>query len=214
MKRGITMKMRMMIMVALMAGAMAGMAQADAIKVSTAKQALALANGSVDDQVRDQLLVMEGTRSDTSLQPRQWDITLFDTGRANGGTMVRVRDGAVMSVGASIRMFDDARWKKFGRNFTGYEESEVINMGRWGVDSDRLIAIIRDLPKMSNVQITEVRMTLRKLSDGDVPPIWTAQLRARPKHNPSRERWIGRLQVDAETGVVLVDNVNVDILLK
>jgi hypothetical protein len=189
-------------------------ALAEAVQVPTAKNALAIANGSVDEGVKDQVISFEGTSSDSTLQPRQWDVVLYDPARSNGGTIVRVKDGAVMSVGASVRMFDDARWKKFGRNFTGYDLSEIINMGRWTIDSDKLIASVIAIPKLANIQVTEVKLMLRKLSDGDVPPIWTITLRARPKHNPSRERWIGNLQVNAESGEVITDNLNVDALLR
>jgi hypothetical protein len=159
-------------------------------------------------------MIMEGSVSDSNLQPRQWDVLLYDPKRTNGGTVVRVKDGAVKSVGASVRMFDDARWKHFGRNFSGYNTGEIISMSRWGIDSDKLISSVVALPKLADVQVTEVRLTLRKLSDGDVPPVWTIKLRARPKHNPSRERWIGSLQVNAESGEVIADNLNVDVLLR
>jgi hypothetical protein len=184
------------------------------VQVPSAKNALAIANGPVDDAVKDQVMSVEGTSSDSNLQPRQWDFVLYDPNRANGGTIVRVKDGAVKSVGSSVRMFDDGRWKKFGRNFTGYDPSEIISMGRWTIDSDKLISSVVGLPKLADVQVTAVRMSLRKLSDGDVPPVWTIQLRARPKHNPSLERWVGSLQVNAESGEVISDNLNLSALLR
>ncbi len=52
-------------------------------------------------------------------------------------------------------------------------------------------------------------MVLRKPSDGNVPPSWRLRLRARPSDNPSRERWIGYLQYNAETGELLADELTV-----
>jgi hypothetical protein len=198
----------------LAAGGIGVDAVGEGITVPTAKNVLGIANNPVDDDVKDQVMIMEGSISDSNLQPRQWDVVMYDPKRTNGGTIVRVKDGAVKSVGASVRMIDDGRWKHFGRNFSGYNTGEIISMSRWGIDSDKLISSVVALPKLAEVQVTEVRLTLRKLSDGDVPPVWTINLRARPKHNPSRERWIGSLQVNAESGEVIADNLNVDVLLR
>ncbi len=180
-----------------------------AADVPAAKQALALANEKVDAEVQDRVIRLIGKMSDSNLRPRLWEITLYDTTRLNDGVQVRVKDGAVASVSSSVRMFDDGRWKNFSRNFSGYWPGEVIDVGRWAVDSDQVVNTARTHPKLAGYELTEVSLVLRKLSDGDVPPHWRIRLRARPADNPTRERWVGYLQYNAETGELLKEELTI-----
>ena len=181
-----------------------------ALNSPTAKAAVGLANAKLDPIVQDQVLMMEGFDSDSNLRPRIWDITYYDAKRIQGGTMVRVKDGAVVSITGSFRLFDDARWSRFGRNFSGYDLAEIISVGRWMLDSDQVLATALSQTKLAGLQVTKVVMTLRKPSDGDVAPAWLIEFRARPVNNPRRERWIGYLQYDAETGKLLRDELRVE----
>lgn len=198
------MQLTLAVAVALMIGG-----AARAIELPTAKGALALANEQVDASVKDMVIVIRGLRADTNLRPRIWEITLYDTNRLNDGTVVKVKDGAVISTGSSLRMFDDGRGKNFSRNFSGYWPEEVINVGRWSMDSDQLIETVRSHPRLLNYTVTEVSMVLRKLSDGNVPPAWRIRIRARPNDDPARERWVGYLTYNAESGELLRDELTV-----
>jgi hypothetical protein len=185
-----------------------------AVTVPTAKQALEVANLQIATNAQNQVIMMEGTRSDSSLSPRQWDITFFDTNRVNDGLMVRVKDGAVVNKSGSLRMFDDPRWSRFGRNFAGYYPDEVIKLKRWKLDSDQIVRTAQAHPKLTSLQVTDVVLLLRKSSDGDVPPVWRIKVRARPPQKPSRESWVGYLEYNAETGELLVDELRVEGLTK
>jgi hypothetical protein len=158
--------------------------------------------------------LIEGTDSDSNLVPRLWDITLFDTNRVNYGLIVRVKDGAVVSKSGSLRLFDDAHWSHFGRNFSGFYREEIINPKRWKLDSDQIVRAVQAHPKLAGLQVTQVVLTLRKVNDGDVPPVWRIKVRARPQQNPKRESWAGFLEYNAETGELLADELRVEGLLK
>jgi hypothetical protein len=189
----------------------ASVACADRIPtLPTAKQAVQAANLKLDPGARNQVVIIEGRNSDTDLRLRQWDMTFFDTNKLGGGAIVRVKDGAVVGKSTSVRMFDDARWNRFGRNFTGYEDSEIINPSRWRIDSDEAIKSALGNSKLTGWQVTQAIVTLRKLSDGDVPPVWRIKLRARPVSNPRRERWVGYLQFNGETGELLRDELRIE----
>ena len=187
---------------------------ARAIDLPTAKGALALANAKVDTNAQNQVIVIEGNRSDSDLRPRQWDITMFDTNRVNNGLLVRVKDGAVVSQSGSVRMFDDAHWNHFDRNLSGYSTKEIVNLKRWKLDSDQILRVAQTHPKLAGLQVMEVVLTLRKASDGDVPPVWRIKVRARPQNNPRREGWIGYLEYNAENGELLGDELYTGSLLR
>lgn len=192
------------------AGLLAMSLGAGAVEVLTAKQALAKANARVEKEVRDQLIVVQGEQSDTLLRPRVWDITLFDPSRTHRAAVVRVKDGEAVSVVSGLRLFGDARWSRFGRNFSGYEAGEIIDPSRWALDSDKVIALAVRCPKLDGLEVTAVRLSLGKASDGNVPPLWEIALCARLKSDPRRERWIGYLRYNAETGDLLADELRVD----
>lgn len=176
----------------------------------SAKQAVEMVNTQINATTRNQIVVIEGSDSNTDLRPRRWDITFYDAGELNSGLLARVKDGALVSKSTSVRMFDDARWNRFTRNFSGYHDTEVINPARWLYDSDAIIKSALAHPKLAGLQVTALRLTLRKLSDGDVPPVWRVMLRARSPMNPRRDRWIGHLQFNAENGQLLADELRVE----
>lgn len=181
----------------------------NAVEQVTAKQAVTLANQQVDEHVHNQVLLVEGRQSDSQLRPRVWDVTLYDHKRANGAAVLRVKDGAVTSLTGSVRLFDDARWSRFGRNFTGFHVDEIMQWSRWSMDSDQAIAKAVADPRLSAYEVTGVVLQLRKLSDGNVPPVWRVKVRARPKANAAGERWVGYIQFDAETGSVIKNELRV-----
>lgn len=189
-------------------------ARADKLLVPTAKQAVELANQKIDASARNHILIIEGDHSDSDMRPRQWDITFYDTAKKHGGVLVRVKDGAVVSTSRSVRLFDDARMSRFERNFSGYDNSEVMNASRWRMDSDEVITKALRHPSLKQVQATEVRLTLRKLSDGDVPPVWHVKVRARQLDKPKRDRWVGYEEFNADYGELLVDQLRVDRLVR
>jgi hypothetical protein len=178
--------------------------------IPAAKACVKIAQHQVEPAARANLVLIEGRDSDSNLQPRRWDITFYDPHRLNGGVVVRVKDAAVTSVSTSIRMLDDGSWSRFERNFTGYKAEEVIPSARWKLDSDQAIAKVVGLSRLANIQVTETRVSLRKLSDGDVPPVWRVSVRGRHRNNPSNERWLGSVQINAETGETLADDLRLD----
>jgi len=187
---------------------------ATAADLPTARQAVDLANKRMSPQAQNQVLRIEGRHSDPQLRIRQWEVTFYDGTRVNNALTVRVEDGQVTSESSPLRMFEDGTWGHFDRNFTGFSNKEVINLSRWKIDSDSALSKVLKLPRLSEVQITEVRMLLRKLSDGDVPPVWRIHLRARSKTDPSRETGIGYADLNAESGEILRNETRVGKLLK
>jgi len=202
--------MRTRMVTGMLAGLLALTVPVAGVEVLTAKQALAKANARVEPPLRDQLIMIQGDQSDTLLRPRVWDVTLYDETRPHKACVVRVKDGAAVNVASGIRMFDGARWRRFGRNFTGYVAAEVMDLSRWALDSDKVLAQALHSPKLDGLEVTGVRLLLRKASDGNVPPLWRVELLARPKQDPAKERWIGYLEYNAETGDLLVDELRVE----
>ncbi len=182
---------------------------AAAVEQVTAKQALNLANQQVPDYAQNQVLSIEGYNTDSALRPRVWDITLYDHKRFNGGLVVRVKDGAVVSKTGAVRLFDDARWTRFGRNFSGYDPAEIVRLARWALDSDQVVAKVVALPRLSDYEVTALTFVLRKPSDGNVPPVWRIKVRARLKTKASSEGWVGYLQYNAESGELIKDELSV-----
>jgi len=178
-----------------------------AANVPTAKKAADLANSEVKTGDQFRVLRIEGEDTDSDLHPRQWDITVYDAQRGNHATTVRLKDGVTVSVAGAVRVFDDAHWTQFGRNFTGYDPAEIIPLARWKLDSPDVLNHIARLPGMDKVQITDVKMALRKLSDGDVPPIWRVKVKVRSILQPGREGWIGVVELSAETGEVIQNSL-------
>lgn len=173
----------------------------------TARQAMNLANQRVTDAAQNNLIWMEGTHSDANLRPRIWEVTFYDPARLNAGTMVRIQDNQVIKVGGAVRLFDDARWTRFGRNFTGYHVDEIINLKRWKLDSDAVAAKALAHPRLSGYEVVGMRLLLRKPSDGDVAPNWRVTIRARPRNHDREAKWIGSLTYNAETGELLRDDL-------
>jgi hypothetical protein len=178
-----------------------------AANVPTAQKNADLANTEVKTGGQFRVIRLEGEDTDSDLHPRQWDITVYDTQRGNHATTVRFKDGVAVSLAGAVRVFDDARWTRFGRNFTGYDPSEIIQLARWKLDSPDVLNRIAGLPGMDKTQITDVKMALRKLSDGDVAPIWRVKVKARSKLQPGREGWIGIVELSAETGEVIQNSL-------
>ena len=178
-----------------------------AANVPTAKKVAELANTEINTGGQFRVIRMEGEDTDSDLHPRQWDVTVYDGQRGNHATTIRFKDGVAVSVAGAVRMFDDARWTQFGRNFTGYDPSEIISVSRWKLDSSDVLSRVAGLPGMDKLQITGTKMALRKLSDGDVPPIWRAKIKARSKLQPGREGWIGVVELSAETGEVIQNSL-------
>jgi len=185
-----------------------------ATDLPTARQAVDIANKRMSPQAQNQVLRIEGRHSDPELRIRQWDVTFYDNTRVNNGLTVRVEDGQVTGESSPLRMFEDGTWGHFDRNFTGFSNKEVINLSRWKIDSDTALTKVLKLPKISEVQVTDVRMVLRKLSDGDVPPVWRIHLRARSKTDPSHETGIGYADLNAESGEILSNETRAGKLLK
>lgn len=182
-----------------------------ASNLPSAKRAIELANTQITTGADNKVIRLEGKDADSDLKPRQWDVTVYDPTRANKASSIRIKDGVVVSIAPAVRMFDDARWGHFGRNFTGYDIGEVISMNRLKLDSADAVAKVAALPGLKDVvQLTAVEMTLKKLSDGDVPPVWRIKIKGRLKSAPARELWIGQVQLSAETGEVLKNETNVD----
>jgi hypothetical protein len=204
----------MRIFAALLLGSVCALQSLTAGNVPTAKRVADLAHARFQSGSQNQIIRLEGVDADSDLRPRQWDVTVFDPNRANKGTVIRLRDGVVVSVAGAVRMFDDARWSKFDRNFSGYDVGEVINPARWKLDSTDAVTKIGALPGMTNIQLVDVRMTLVKLSDGDVPPVWRVKVRGRSRVVPSREAWIGAVSFSAETGEVLKNDLRPERLVK
>ncbi len=178
-----------------------------AANVPTAQKNADLANTEVKTGGQFRVIRLEGEDTYSDLHPRQWDITVYDTQRGNHATTVRFKDGVAVSLAGAVRVFDDARWTRFGRNFTGYDPSEIIQLARWKLDSPDVLNRIAGLPGMDKTQITDVKMALRKLSDGDVAPIWRVKVKARSKLQPGREGWIGIVELSAETGEVIQNSL-------
>jgi len=182
-----------------------------AVEVLTAKQALARAQAVVGPAIAPQLISVEGMDSDPQLRMRVWDFTFYEPQRGQRGVVVRVKDAALIGTrGANLRLFEDARWRHFGRNFSGFEPTEVLNLNHWVLDSDRIVANVLSHSRLTGLEVTAVRLWLRKPSDGDVPPQWRVEVRARPRSDPRQEKWIGFLQFSAETGQLLVDELRVE----
>jgi len=175
--------------------------------VPTAKKAADLANTEAKTGGSYRVLRLEGEDADSDLRLRQWDVTIYAADRGNKAVMIRIKDGIVVSTTSAVRMFDDARWTQFGRNFTGYNPSEEIQPTRWKLDSPDVLARVAALPGMEKVQLTDAKMSLRKLSDGDVPPIWRVKVKARSKAQPGREGWIGAVDLSAETAEVIKNDL-------
>lgn len=186
---------------------------AHAGSVPTARQAVEIAKRRMSPASQDQVLRVEGRRSGADLRIREWQVTFYDDSRVNNALTVKVEDGQDTDAETVLRMFEDGTWSHFDRNFTGFSNREVINLSRWRIDSDDAVARALRLPALSEVQVTEVRLTLRKLSDGDVPPVWRVNLRARSKTNPSRSAGIGFIDLSAESGEVLRNETRVRKLL-
>ncbi len=190
-----------------------GVAVASEVTVPTAREAVGFANAKFPSGAQNQVLRIEGTHSDSDMRPREWSVTVYDTSRVNNAATIRVKDGVLTSVGTPLRLFEDARWSNFDRNFTGYESGEVINTDRWKLDSPAALSKAMADPALANVQVTEVRMTLRKLSNGDVPALWRVYLRARSRANPGRESWVGYVDLSAETGEIVRNELRVGKLI-
>ena len=178
-----------------------------------AKQAVEIAKRRMSPASQDRVLRIEGRRSDADLRCRQWDIAFFDESRVNNALGIRVEDGQDTSSKVQLRMFEDGTWDHFDRNFTGFSAKEVISLSRWKIDSDDAVARVLKLPRLNEVHVTEVRLILAKLSDGDVPPVWRVHLRARSRTNPGHETSIGYVDLSAETGEVLRNETRVGKLL-
>ncbi len=197
---------RILALIVVVAGMLA--VAAEAVEVLTARQALARAQTVVGPTVQNQLVAVAGLDSDPQLRLRVWDFTFYDARRSQRGVVVRVKDAALIGTrGASLRLFEDAKWRHFGRNFSGFEPTEVLNLSHWVFDSDQIIANVVSHPKLAGMEVTAVRMWLRKPSDGDVPPQWRIEVRARLRSDPRQEKWIGYLQYSAQTGQLLVDEL-------
>ena len=183
---------------------------AQVVSQPTAKKAGEMANAQVNKGGDNRVIRLEGENSDSDLRPRQWDVIVYDPTRTNHGTAVRIKDGVAISLAPSVRMFDDASWGHFGRNFTGYDIGEVINLKRWKLDSTDAVAKVTAMPGVTAVQITAVKLTLSKLSDGDVAPVWQVKIKGRLRADPRRELWIGSVELSAETGEILKNNINIE----
>jgi hypothetical protein len=179
----------------------------------TARQAVDIAKRRMSPASQDKVLRIEGRRSDADLRVREWVITFYDETRVNNALAVRVEDGQDTATKVQLRMFEDGTFDHFDRNFTGFSNKEVINLSRWKIDSDEAVARALKQPRLSEVQITEVRLILSKLSDGEVPPVWRVHLRARSKSNPGRDTSIGYIDLSAETGEVLRNETRLGKLL-
>jgi hypothetical protein len=184
-----------------------------AVSIPTARQAVDIAKSRVPPSSQDLVLRIEGVRSDAELRPREWRVTFYDDSRVNNALTVKVEDGRDTKVETVLRMFEDGTWRHFDRNFTGFSRNEAINLSRWKIDSDEAVSRALKQRRISEVQVTEVRLWLRKLSDGDVPPVWRVHLRARSKTHPSREASIGYIDLSAESGEVLRNETRVGKLL-
>lgn len=176
----------------------------------TAKKAAEMANARVGGGKQFQVIRLEGSNADSDLRPRQWDVTVYNPANANHAVVIRIKDNAVASETGAVRLFDDARWTSFGRNFTGYDLKEILTQSRWKLDSTDALRKIAGQEFMSQLQLVDVKMELRKLSDGDVPPVWRVSLRARLKAQPGREAWIGSVDLNAETGELLKNETHPD----
>ncbi len=179
----------------------------------TARQAVDIAKKRMPPSSQDLVLRIEGVRSDAELRPREWRVTFYDDSRVNNALTVKVEDGRDTKVETVLRMFEDGTWRHFDRNFTGFSRNEAINLSRWKIDSDEAVSKALKQPRISEVQVTEARLVLRKLSDGDVPPVWRVYLRARSKTNPGRQAAIGYIDLSAESGEVLRNETRVGKLL-
>ena len=186
---------------------------AQAGNLPAAKKARDIANTKFGGVTTNYAIRLEGSFADSDLTPRQWDVTFFDAKRNNNGTVVRVRDGAAVSVGGAVRLVDDARFSNFLRNFTGYEAAEILNLSKWKLDSDDALAKVKTLAG-EKIRVTDVKMTLEKLSDGEVAPVWSIRVKARSKVQPGQEVWIGSVQLSAESGEVLKNELQPDRLAK
>ena len=178
--------------------------------VPTAKKAADLANTEAKTGGPYRVLRVEGEEADSDLRLRQWDITVYAGDRGNNAMMIRIKDGIVVSTTSAVRLFDDARWTKFGRNFSGYNLAEVLQPARWKLDSPEVLAKVAALPAMEKLQLTDAKMSLRKLSDGDVPAIWRVKVKARSKTQPGREGWVGAVDLSAETGEVIKNDLHAE----
>jgi len=185
---------------------------AHAGNVPAAKKALELATEKFG--VSNQVIRMEGTFSDSDFQPRQWDVTFYDAKRKNKGAVVRVKDGAVISIGGAVRIVDNARSDELLRNVTGYDSKEILNLSRLKLDSPEVLKKVGAQAGMDKVQITDVKMELHKLSDGDVAAVWSVRVKARLRAQPSHEGWIGSVGMSAESGEILKNDLNVEKLAK
>ena len=174
---------------------------------ATAKKAADIANTEAKTGGQYRVLRLEGEDADSDLRLRQWDVTVYAADRGNNAMMIRIKDGLVVSTSTAVRLFDDARWTKFGRNFSGYNSAEIIQPTRWKLDSPDTLAKVAALPGLEKLQLTDAKMSLRKLSDGDVPAIWRVKVKARSKIQPGREGWIGAVDLSAETGEVIKNDL-------
>ncbi len=166
-------------------------------KPLTGFQALEVAARVVAPASKNQVLQIEGPRSETELYPDVWKFVFWDANAKQNGRLITVSQGAVTEIRDGFFELDKFR-------LLAYKPDEVIPPSALKFDSDKALDAVLKSTQLQGIRLSSVTFSLSK--DKEVgQAVWKIEILA---DDGGKENDIGYARVSAETGGILEMKIN------
>ena len=172
-------------------------------KPLTGFQALEIASKAALPEARNQLIEIEGPRSETELYPDVWKFVFWDSTAKQNGRLITVTKGVVTEIRDGF--FELDKFRMFA-----YKQNEVAAPTTLKVDSDKALDAVLKSSVLQGIRLSSVTFSL--IRDPEVgQAVWKLEILA---DDSGQENDIGYARVSAETGGIIEMKVHPEKLKK
>jgi hypothetical protein len=172
--------------------AVAGMASAEPTALDLAKRG----NDYVGIQCKGKVLRIYSDKSVGGIEPATWHVVYYDPDTYSKSIQVIFAGGQEQQVAASLHIFQMPAKLR-----------DVLDQSKLVVDSDRALDIAQTLPSLQGLTLTSSVLTLEIADPG---PVWTVQLWAAKKKDPTKEAKLGTVTISATDSSIIKSDLKPD----
>ena len=171
-----------------------GLSQIANAKEPTAFDLVKEGNRHLGEEAKGRVVQIRSEKSVGGLTPNIWFVVYYDPDATAKATEIKFAAGTKVSVKRPARVLEP---------ITGAHRE--LPKDKLKIDSDKAIEIAKNEPLVKNLSLTNTQLTLGRGEDDQ--PVWKVKLWAAKIRRPSDTVNIGELQLSAEDGKVVKNDL-------
>lgn len=154
------------------------------------------ADKHVGEDAKGKVVEIRSEKSVGSMTPSIWYVVLYDPDATAKAAEVKFAAGKKVSVKRPARVLEFVT-----------QSQNPLDKEKLKTDSDKALKIAMDEPILKNLKLTNSKLTLQKWQN---TPVWKVRLWAEKLRKSSESADIGEVIVDAESGKVLKNDLDIN----